>query len=70
MLNTKLLTSEGMIEKCEKRLETWQIQFLLMRARLTLVKNVLDNILTYYISLFSMPSKVLKQIDKIIRSFL
>lgn len=60
----------GVIEKVEKRLATWKMQYLSLGGRLTLISSVLDSILTYIMSLFPMPSKVQKQLDKIRRSFL
>lgn len=60
----------GIIEKFEKRLASWQLQYLSMGGRLTLIKSVLDSIPTYYMSLFPIPKKVLKQLDKIRRDFL
>ncbi|WMV40276.1 hypothetical protein MTR67_033661 [Solanum verrucosum] len=60
----------GVIEKMEKRLATWQFRYLLMGGRLTLINNVLDSIPTYCMSLFPMPSSVLKQIDRLRRRFL
>lgn len=60
----------GVIEKVEKRLATWQMQYLSMGGRLTLINSVLDSIPTYIMSLFPMPSKVQKHLDKVGRSFL
>uniref|UniRef100_A0A1S4DD81 Reverse transcriptase zinc-binding domain-containing protein n=1 Tax=Nicotiana tabacum TaxID=4097 RepID=A0A1S4DD81_TOBAC len=47
-------------EKVEKRLATWQLQYLSMGGRLTLISSVMDSIPTYYMSLYPMPSKVLQ----------
>nr|XP_009759435.1 PREDICTED: uncharacterized protein LOC104211974 [Nicotiana sylvestris] len=58
------------VEKFEKRLASWQHQYLFLGGRLTLTNSVLDNIPTYFMSLFPMPVKVQKQLDKIRRSFL
>lgn len=41
-----------------------------MGDRLTLINSVLDNLPTYLMSLFPIPGKVLKQIDKYRRNFL
>nr|XP_016447477.1 PREDICTED: uncharacterized protein LOC107772491 [Nicotiana tabacum] len=60
----------GVVEKFIKRLATWQMQYLSMGGRLTLISSVLDIIPTYYMSLFPIPKKVLKQLDKIRRDFL
>lgn len=42
----------GVIEKFEKKLASWQLQYLSMGGRLTLINSVLDSIPTYYMSLF------------------
>lgn len=39
----------GIIEKFEKRLTSWQLQYISMGGRLTLISSVLDNIPTYYL---------------------
>lgn len=54
----------GVIEKFEKKFASWQLQYLSMGGRLTLINSVLNSIPTYYMSLFLMSSKVLKQLDK------
>lgn len=41
-----------------------------MGGRLTLINSVLDSVPTYIMSLFPMPSKVQKHLDKVRRSFL
>nr|XP_009779409.1 PREDICTED: uncharacterized protein LOC104228625 [Nicotiana sylvestris] len=60
---------DGVIEKVEKRLATWQMQYLSMAGRVTQINSVLDSIPTYIMSLFPMPSKAQKQLDKLRRSF-
>lgn len=60
----------GIIEKFEKKLASWQMQYLSFGGRLTLINSVLDSIPTYYMSLFPIPAKVLKQLDKLRRNFL
>lgn len=54
----------------EKRLASWQRKYLSLGGRLTLIHNILDSILTYFMSLFPIPAKVQKQLDRIRRSFL
>ncbi|WMV19388.1 hypothetical protein MTR67_012773, partial [Solanum verrucosum] len=60
----------GVIEKFEKRLATWQMQYLSYGGRVTLINSVLDNLPTYYMALLPMPTEVIEQIDKIRRDFL
>ncbi|XP_075083429.1 uncharacterized protein LOC142167168 [Nicotiana tabacum] len=59
----------GVVENFEKRLASWQQQYLSMGGRLTLISSVLDSIPTFVKSLFSIPKKVLKRLDKIRRDF-
>ena len=61
---------EPMISKMTKRLDGWKMMFLSKKGRLTLIEAVLLAILTYYLSLFRMPSRVIKEVEKIIRNFL
>ncbi|XP_055836405.1 uncharacterized protein LOC129905041 [Solanum dulcamara] len=52
----------GVIEKMEKRLATWKMQYLSMGGRLTLINSVLDSI--------PIPGSILKQMDRLRRRFL
>lgn len=58
------------MENFEKRLASWKLQYLSMGGRITLISSVLDNIPTYFVSLFPIPIKVLKKLDKLRRDFL
>jgi hypothetical protein len=60
------------IEKMESKLAGWKRMYLSKGGRLTLIKSTLSNILTYYdyLSLFQIPVRVAKQIEKIQRDFL
>ncbi|XP_075083624.1 uncharacterized protein LOC142167360 [Nicotiana tabacum] len=58
------------VEKVEKRLSAWQMQYLSMGGRLTLIISVLDSIPSYCMSLYPMPSSVLKQLERLRRRFL
>lgn len=46
--------SNGVIEKCEKKLTNWRSQYLSLGDRLTMVNSVLDAMLTYMLSVFPM----------------
>nr|XP_016515287.1 PREDICTED: uncharacterized protein LOC107831999 [Nicotiana tabacum] len=50
----------GVIERVEKKLATWKMQYLSMGGRLTLISSVIDSIPTYIMSLFPIPNKVQK----------
>jgi hypothetical protein len=43
----------GVIEKVERRLAGWKKLYLSKGSQLTLIKSILSNIRTYYLSLFS-----------------
>jgi hypothetical protein len=58
------------IEKMESKLAEWKRLYLSKGDRLTLTKNTLFNIPTYYLSLFQIPRRVVKRIEKIQRDFL
>ncbi|WMV37869.1 hypothetical protein MTR67_031254 [Solanum verrucosum] len=60
----------GVIERSEKRLAIWKGQYLSLGGRVILVNSVLDALPTYVMSIFPLPSKVRKRIDKIRRNFI
>ncbi|XP_070043168.1 uncharacterized protein [Nicotiana tomentosiformis] len=61
---------DGVTEKLENMLTSWQLQYISMGGRLTQINSVLDSIPTYHMSLYPMSSRVLKQLDNIRRKFL
>ncbi|KAJ1704421.1 hypothetical protein LUZ63_004200 [Rhynchospora breviuscula] len=61
---------QGLIEKIDKKLAGWKFKLLSRAGRLTLVTSVLSSIPTFYMSVFRLPSWVIKEIDKRRRSFL
>ena len=61
---------DPVIHKVSKRLDGWKRAFLSKGGRLTLIESVLSAIPTYFLSLFHIPSKVIKELEKIMRSFL
>ncbi|XP_070025308.1 uncharacterized protein [Nicotiana sylvestris] len=72
-LGTKYKSTEiwnAVVEKFEKKLATWQRQYISLGDKLTLINNVLDSIPTYFMALFPIPTKVQKQLDRIRRNFL
>lgn len=52
------------------KLTSLKANYLLLGGRLTLVNSVLTSILTYWMSMFNLPSWVIKEIDMIRRDFL
>ncbi|KAJ0520505.1 putative RNA-directed DNA polymerase [Helianthus annuus] len=58
------------IERFENKLSMWKARTLSFGGRTTLVKAVLGNLPTYYFSLFSAPSHIIKYLEKVRRKFL
>lgn len=52
------------------RLATWKKLFLSIGDRLTMINSVLDSLRNYFMLLFPISNKVVKQVDKIRRDFL
>lgn len=50
----------GVTERMEKRLATWQSRCLSLGGTLTVINSVLDSIPIYIMSLFHMPSSAIK----------
>jgi len=60
----------GILVKTEKKLARWSAQYLSVGGRLILINSVLDSLPTYVMSLFPIPAKVVKKLDKLRRNFL
>lgn len=60
----------GVIEKVERRLASWNKLYLSKGGQLTLIKSTLSNIPTYYLSLFSIPLSVAQRLERLQRDFL
>nr|KAJ0191688.1 hypothetical protein LSAT_V11C800406980 [Lactuca sativa] len=58
------------IKKFQSKLSLWKAKSLLFGGRLTLIKSVLGNLPTYFLSLFRAPVGVIEELEKIRRSFL
>ena len=59
---------DGIIEKIECRLTGWKMLYLSKSGRLTLIRNTLFNLTSYYLS-FSIPIGVANRIEKLQRDF-
>lgn len=58
------------IEKFQSKLSMWKSKMLSFSGRLTLIKSVLGNLLTYFMSLFKTPTGVVETLEKVRRRFL
>ena len=58
------------LKRMEKKLSGWKQLYLSKGGRLTLLKSTLSSLLTYYLSLFSIPRVVATRLECIQRNFL
>lgn len=61
---------QGVIEQCEWKLAPWKKQHISFGGRLTLINSELDGTPTHVMSLFRMPTSVVKQLDRMRSIFL
>ena len=61
---------DGVEERFGRRLAIWKRQYITKGGRLSLIRSVLSNMPTYFLSLFRLPKKVKLRLDKIQRDFL
>ena len=53
------------LEKFHRKLAGWKRLYLSKGGRLTLLKSTLSSLPTYYLSLFTIPSRVANKLEKI-----
>ena len=58
------------LERMEKKLMGWKRLYLSKGGRLTSLKSTLSSLLTYYLSLFTVPKAVAIKLERIQRNFL
>ena len=58
------------LERMEKKLTGWKCLYLSKGGRLTSLKSTLSSLLTYYLSLFTVPKAVAIKLERIQRNFL
>lgn len=58
------------LEKIERKLAGWKKLYLSKGSRLTLLKSTLSSLPTYFLSLFTIPTRVANKIEKLQRDFL
>ncbi|KAF3652458.1 putative midasin-like isoform X7 [Capsicum annuum] len=68
--NKELEVWGEVLERCDRRLARWKSPYLSLGGRLTLVKSVLDSLLSYMMSLFPIPKSIEKRINLLRRTFL
>ncbi|XP_021866848.2 uncharacterized protein [Spinacia oleracea] len=59
-----------LIEKTVTRIKGWSARFLSYAGRLQLIKSVLFGVQLYWCQIFVMPKKIMKEIQRLCRSFL
>lgn len=57
-------TGNQTIDKFMTKITSWKSKTLSFGCRLTLITSVLDDLPTYYLSLFPVPNRVLEQLEK------
>ena len=69
--NMKKVSSwQPILDRIQAKLQTWKSSCLSRAGRLVLIKAVLNSLPLYYLSLFSMPKRVAKEIIRMQRRFL
>ena len=58
------------LERMEKKLSGWKRIYLSKGGRLTSLKSTLSRLLTYYLSLYTIPKAVAARLERIQRNFL
>ena len=58
------------MEKIERKLAGWKKMYLSKGGRLTLLKSTLSSLLTFFLSLFTIPTHVANKIERLQRNFL
>ena len=53
------------LEKMERRLAGWKRLYLSKGGRVTLIKSILSNLPTHFLSLFPIPASVANQIERL-----
>lgn len=57
------------IDRVRKRLDGWKKAFISKGGRMVLIQSVLSSIPIYYLSIFRIPSKVARMLEKLMRDF-
>ncbi|GJW00537.1 hypothetical protein Tco_1555788 [Tanacetum coccineum] len=66
---SRIKSWDEIVDKLQSRLSKWKMKTLSIGGRLTLLKSMLGSTPIYYMSMFKVPSKVLKCLEDIRRQF-
>lgn len=61
---------KGVIDNVRRRLNAWKGRFLSLGRRIVLIKSVINSIPLFFMSVFRIPKKVLKELESLARRFL
>lgn len=61
---------DPVLEGKEKKLFSWEVNYLSLGGRVTLILSTLSNLLIYYLSLFKCPVSAISRIERLQRDFL
>lgn len=59
----------SLLEKNAKRLDIWKGSSMFIAGRSTLISSSLNSVLVYHISIYLLPKTVIKEMDKVRRTF-
>ena len=62
-------TWKPIVEKVEKKLNSWKLKILAKAGKLVLIKMYLNSLPLYYMSLFKMPNAVINKINSLQKQF-
>jgi len=60
---------DPMVEKVQKKTTCWKKNYISLGGRTILIKTTMSNIPTYYMSIFKMPAKIIKTLEKLQKDF-
>ncbi|KAJ0469053.1 putative RNA-directed DNA polymerase [Helianthus annuus] len=72
LIATKLMYKDCkvLVERIDKRMSDWKTKFLSFTGRLQLISSVLSSLYTYWASVFILPMRIIKEIEKRMKGFL
>ncbi|GFS40543.1 hypothetical protein Acr_00g0069200 [Actinidia rufa] len=64
------LRGELVVDRLERKLDSWKRQYLSKGGKLTLIKSSLSSMPTYFLSLLTIPKSIASRLEKLMRDFL